>query len=160
MISMANTLRSSRLRPSSNRFWTVSGPCRAWPKKARVSREESDKQARAVSAIADGWVFQHSILYVRSMNIGAEGRSMSVVRKTITLTEQQNDWVKMRIGSGDYTNDSEYIRDLIRRDQEHSAGLEQLRMLLDEGEHSGVSQRSPRDILSAARERLKADGEL
>ena len=49
---------------------------------------------------------------------------MSVVRKTITLTEQQNDWVKMRIGSGDYTNDSEYIRDLIRRDQEHSAGLE------------------------------------
>lgn len=85
---------------------------------------------------------------------------MSVVRKTITLTEQQNDWVKMRIGSGDYTNDSEYIRDLIRRDQEHSAGLEQLRMLLDEGEHSGVSQRSPRDILSAAREWLKADGEL
>src|SRR5690554_6278533 len=87
--------------------------------------------------LCESWVFQHSMLYVQSMNIGAEGRSMSVVRKTITLTEQQNDWVKMRIGSGDFTNDSEYIRDLIRRDQEHSAGLEQLRMLLDEGEHSG-----------------------
>src|SRR5690606_5021311 len=118
MTSTANTLPSSRFRPSSSRFWTLFGPCRAWSNRAQVNREKSDKQARAVSVIADGWVFQHSMLYVRSMNIGAEGRSMSVVRKTITLTEQQNDWVKMRIGSGDYTNDSEYIRDLIRRDQE------------------------------------------
>src|SRR5690554_7160517 len=101
MISMANILPSSRARPSSNRFWTLFGPCRGWSKKAQVSREKSDKQPHAVSAIADGRVFQHSMLYVQSMNIGAEGRFMSVVRKTITLTEQHNDWVKMRIGSGE-----------------------------------------------------------
>src|SRR5690606_40606852 len=99
MISMANTLRSSRLRPSSNRFWTLFGPCRGWSKQAQVSREKSDKQPHAVSAIADGWVFQHSILYVRSMYIGAVGRSMSVVRKTINLSEQQSDLVEMRISS-------------------------------------------------------------
>ena len=33
-------------------------------------------------------------------------------RKTITLTEQQDRWVKARIASGDYSNDSEYFRDL------------------------------------------------
>lgn len=42
---------------------------------------------------------------------------MSTTRKTITLTEQQNKWVKSQILNGNYTNDSEYFRDLIRRDQ-------------------------------------------
>lgn len=42
---------------------------------------------------------------------------MSTTRKTITLTEQQNKWVKSQISNGNYTNDSEYFRDLVRRDQ-------------------------------------------
>lgn len=85
---------------------------------------------------------------------------MAVVRKTITLTDQQHDWVKKRIGSGDFTNDSEYFRDLIRRDQERSKGLAQLRAALIEGERSGISERLPQDILQAAKERLKSDGQL
>jgi antitoxin ParD1/3/4 len=39
---------------------------------------------------------------------------MSMRRKTITLTEQQNGWVKGQIESGQFGNDSEYIRYLIR----------------------------------------------
>lgn len=85
---------------------------------------------------------------------------MATVRKTITLTDQQNDWIKARISSGDFTNDSEYFRDLIRRDQQRSSELQQLRTALIEGEHSGISDRSPDDILRAARERLKTDGKL
>ena len=42
---------------------------------------------------------------------------MSTVRKTITLTDQQDRWIKAQIIAGHYTNDSEYIRDLIRRDK-------------------------------------------
>lgn len=85
---------------------------------------------------------------------------MSVVRKTITLTGQQHDWVKMRIGSGEFTNDSEYFRDLIRRDQERSMALLQLRAALEEGEQSGISARHPQDIIDAAMERLKHDKKL
>ena len=58
------------------------------------------------------------------------------------------------------TNDSEYFRDLIRRDQERSKGLAQLRAALIEGERSGISERLPQDILQAAKERLKSDGQL
>ena len=36
---------------------------------------------------------------------------MSTVRKTITLTDQQDDWIKAQIAAGQYTNDSEAIRD-------------------------------------------------
>jgi len=85
---------------------------------------------------------------------------MATVRKTITLTGQQSDWVKSRIASGDFTNDSEYFRDLIRRDQERNAGIEHLRAALVEGEQSGTSERTPDDIRSAARERLRADGRI
>ncbi|MDP1653491.1 MAG: type II toxin-antitoxin system ParD family antitoxin [Rhodocyclaceae bacterium] len=65
---------------------------------------------------------------------------MATVRKTITLTDQQDDWIKSQIDAGRYTNDSEFIRDLIRREQERSAEIEALRAALMEGEKSGEPQ--------------------
>lgn len=65
---------------------------------------------------------------------------MATTRKTITLTEQQADWVKAKVTAGHYTNDSEYFRDLIRRDQADQADIEAVRAALIEGEQSGESQ--------------------
>lgn len=62
---------------------------------------------------------------------------MGTVRKTITVTDQQDSWIKAQIEAGHYTNDSEYIRDLIRREQERSAEVEAIRAALREGEASG-----------------------
>lgn len=62
------------------------------------------------------------------------------MRKTITLTEQQDAWIAAQIAAGSYTNDSEAIRDLIRREQERSAGLESVRQALIEGEQSGRAE--------------------
>lgn len=62
---------------------------------------------------------------------------MSTVRKTITLTSQQDEWIKAQINAGRYTNDSEYIRDLIRREQERQAEVDAIRAALIEGENSG-----------------------
>ena len=62
---------------------------------------------------------------------------MATVRKTITLTDQQDSWIKSQIDAGHYTNDSEYIRDLIRREQERSAEIEAIRAALVDGENSG-----------------------
>jgi antitoxin ParD1/3/4 len=42
---------------------------------------------------------------------------METIRKSITFKEQQDKWIKPRIKNGDFTNDSEYIRDLVRKDQ-------------------------------------------
>jgi antitoxin ParD1/3/4 len=65
---------------------------------------------------------------------------MATVRKTITLTDKQDSWIKAQIDAGHYTNDSEYIRDLIRREQERSAEVEALRAALIEGETSGEAK--------------------
>lgn len=66
---------------------------------------------------------------------------MASVGKTITLTEQEDNWVKAQIEAGDYTNESEYIRDLIRREQERTAEIEAIRNALIEGEASGEPKR-------------------
>jgi len=62
---------------------------------------------------------------------------MGTVRKTITLTEQQDAWIAAQVAAGSYTNDSEAIRDLIRREQERSAEVEAIRVALIEGENNG-----------------------
>ena len=72
---------------------------------------------------------------------------MTTVRKTITLTYQQHDWIKAQIANGDYTNDSEYIRDLVRRDQEKFRAL---KAAVEEGIASGPSTRTVDDIWAEA----------
>lgn len=64
---------------------------------------------------------------------------MAVVRKSITFTEQQDAFVKSLIEQGFYTNDSEYIRDIIRKDQERRKSIVDLNDALIEGIESGPS---------------------
>lgn len=63
---------------------------------------------------------------------------MGTTRKTITVTDQQDEWIKAQIEAGGFTNDSEYIRDLIRRDQALNAEFEAVRNALIAGEQSGA----------------------
>ena len=82
---------------------------------------------------------------------------MAMTRKTITITDQMDDWVKGQVESGKYGNDSEYFRDLIRKDQSKEDNLETLRKLLVEGEQSGSSDLSVTDIWDEAEERHLAE---
>lgn len=85
---------------------------------------------------------------------------MTMMRKTITIPDAMEQWIKARIESGRYVNDSEYMRDLIRRDQERYAAEEKLRGLIAEGLESGISNAGPTDIKSRVEKRLKADGRI
>ena len=85
--------------------------------------------------------------------------AMATVRKTITLTEKQDRWIKSRIADGEFTNDSEYIRDLVRRDQEQKHKLEALRKAIQEGIDSGISDLTVGEIWADAEARHKAKDE-
>lgn len=82
------------------------------------------------------------------------------IRKTITLTDKQDEWVKAQIAAGDYTNESEYVRDLIRRDQERGEKLLRLKTAIQEGLDSGVSDKTVPQIMQEVEARLRADGRL
>ena len=53
------------------------------------------------------------------------------------MADKQDEWIKAQIDAGHYIDDSEYIRDLIRREQERSSEIEAIRAALIEGESSG-----------------------
>ena len=81
---------------------------------------------------------------------------MATVRKTITLTDQQDEWIKSQISNGDYTNDSEYFRDLIRRDQNK---FRVLKSAVEKGLASGVSNRTVDEIWAEAERHYQAINE-
>jgi len=78
---------------------------------------------------------------------------METIRKSITFTEQQDKWIKPRIKNGDFTNDSEYIRDLVRKDQSENMKLLELKNAIDEGLQSGKSNLKIRDIMQQVHNR-------
>ena len=61
---------------------------------------------------------------------------MSSLTMSFALPETMRSYIDERVKSGSYGNTSEYIRDLIRRDQEAQAA-KRLRELIEEGLASG-----------------------
>ena len=71
----------------------------------------------------------------------------------VSLPNSMKDWVEAQTETGRYSNTSDYVRDLIRHDQERSDKIAHMQRLIDEGLASGVSDMSMVDILAAAKTR-------
>ncbi len=85
---------------------------------------------------------------------------MAMVKKSISVTDQQDRWIKAQIKSGHFGNESEVVRELIRerqiREQESPAEIEAIRAALIEGEQGGFSDSSVDEIWEEARKRYRA----
>ncbi len=55
----------------------------------------------------------------------------------VSLPDPMKAWVEDQADSGRYSNASDYVRDLIRRDQERSRAIAEIQSLVDEGLNSG-----------------------
>ncbi len=73
----------------------------------------------------------------------------------VSLPDPMKEWVEQQTKGGRYSNVSDYVRDLIRRDQERSDKLAELQRLITEGLDSGVSGRSMGEVLDAARQQAR-----
>ena len=77
----------------------------------------------------------------------------------ISLPDQMKAWVESRSEDGRYSNASDYVRDLIRRDQQRAESIEELDMLIQEGIDSGLSDRTIEDIWHDALRTFEAEGD-
>lgn len=81
---------------------------------------------------------------------------MPMVKKSITVTDKQNDWIKAQIETGHYGNESEVVRELIRerqlREQETTAEIKAIRAKLIEAEKNGFTDQSVDEIWAEARQ--------
>jgi antitoxin ParD1/3/4 len=74
----------------------------------------------------------------------------------ISLPDPMRDWVQTQIQDGKYSSSSDYVRDLIRRDQEVRLQQQILQEAITEGFKSGISNRTMEDVLKEAQARLAA----
>ena len=79
---------------------------------------------------------------------------------SISLSDKMRGFIKNRVQSGDYHNESEYIRDLVRKDSEKHSEEQGLLNLLRQSEQSGISDLSVTDIMKNVKEKLGKDGRL
>jgi len=75
----------------------------------------------------------------------------------VSLPDAMKSWVEAQAASGRYGNASDYVRALIRRDQERSAAITELQALIDEGIASGISTKTVAEIIAEARATADAE---
>lgn len=58
----------------------------------------------------------------------------------VSLPDPMKDWVERQARSGRYSNASDYVRDLIRRDQERQGAVAEIQELVTAGIESGPAE--------------------
>ena len=56
----------------------------------------------------------------------------------ISLPDQMRDWVEARTANGEYVNNSDYVRELIRKDKQRAEKLRTLQEAITKGVESGT----------------------
>ncbi|PWK53301.1 type II toxin-antitoxin system ParD family antitoxin [Pleionea mediterranea] len=81
-----------------------------------------------------------------------------MVKKSITVTDKQDSWIKAQIEMGHYGNESEVVRELIRerqlREQAANREVEAIRAKLIKAEENGFTDQSPEEILTEIKQGL------
>ncbi len=69
-----------------------------------------------------------------------------MIKKSITVTSHQNDWIKAKLKTGHFGNESEVIRERELSEQETLGEIEAIREALIKGEKSGFANTSIEEI--------------
>jgi len=78
-----------------------------------------------------------------------------MAQMNVSVPDLMKDWCEDQVRQGRYATASDYVRDLIRRDQDKQTGVKALQAAIDEGLTSGISPRSLDEILAEARARAE-----
>ena len=69
----------------------------------------------------------------------------------ISLPDTMKQWVEKQASSDRYSNSSDYIRDLIRREQQQAEKIAHIQTLVSEGLESGAGKRSMAELKAEAK---------
>ncbi len=82
-------------------------------------------------------------------------------RQSISFTDPNTRWLKLKVEvEQEYKSNSEVVNDLIRQARNREAENEAIRAALIKGEKSGISDRTPDDIVDAVVARKRKNGAL
>ena len=78
-----------------------------------------------------------------------------MAQMNVSIPDKLKSWAEARVAEGRYSSTSDYVRDLVRRDQEREEKLQRLQAAIDEGLASGISDRDPFEYLEELRAGLR-----
>ena len=78
-----------------------------------------------------------------------------MAQMNVSIPDKLKGWAESRVAEGRYSSTSDYIRDLVRRDQEQEEKPGALRAAIDVGLASGMSDRDPFEYLEELRAGLR-----
>ena len=89
---------------------------------------------------------------------------MPMVKKSITVTDQQESWIQTQIASGQYATDSELIREALREKETRTAEIDNIRTKLIAAEQSveehGWVKETPDEIFAGIKDKARSTGKL
>ena len=74
----------------------------------------------------------------------------------VSLPDQMKEWVEEQVKTGRYGNSSDYVRDLVRKDQERAEARENLQQMVDDALASGIADLGREELRERIRARAKA----
>jgi antitoxin ParD1/3/4 len=75
----------------------------------------------------------------------------------VSLPDAMKEWVEDQTQSGSYGNSSDYVRDLIRQDQERKRKIAAMDVLVEEAIASGLGSMTMQEIRQAGRRKAGLD---
>jgi len=78
-------------------------------------------------------------IFAKDCHFAQERRPM-MATMNVSLPDRMKDWVEAQAATGRYANASDYVRDLIRKDQERTLKTAAMQKLVEDGLASGAAQ--------------------
>ncbi|WP_374592702.1 type II toxin-antitoxin system ParD family antitoxin [Sphingosinicella sp.] len=73
-----------------------------------------------------------------------------MAQMNVSIPDALKSWAEHRVAEGRYSSTSDYVRDLIRRDQERADAVAELQAAVDAGRSSGRSDKTISDVIVEA----------
>jgi antitoxin ParD1/3/4 len=75
-------------------------------------------------------------------------------RQSITLANQNDEWLKEQVAKEEFTSKSEAVNYLIKQAREQDAYVEFVRMKIEKAEKSGFSTKTKEELLAEIKKKL------
>ncbi len=85
---------------------------------------------------------------------------MPMVKKSVSITDQQEQWIQAQMQTGNYATDSELVREALREKQMRTDEIEAIRAKLIAAEKGGFTSLTAEQILEKSKKELRRNGEL
>jgi antitoxin ParD1/3/4 len=77
-----------------------------------------------------------------------------MARQSITLANQNDEWLKQQVANEEFTSKSEVVNYLIKQAREQVAYVEFVRMKIEKAEKSGFSTKTKEELLAEIKKKL------